>query len=387
MSPHATTSPASGTSAPAGGPADRILVVGNGFLGDTVLGIPFLRNLRRRFPEAVIEVLIEAAGAALLADCPHVDAVLVRPRPTRSRWPGASFLGRIAAEAAWLRSRRYTRTYLLKRSFSSAMLVGLARIPCRIGHATEGRGWLLSRAVPERRGRHRAESCLDLLRDEGCAVDDGRPEHWVRPEDAAAVDGLLASFPAPAPRVFFAVRSTNRGKHWPADRWAQVARRLAAERGCEIFFCGGPQDGPMHAEIVARLDPHTARRVHDLSADVPLRRVGAFLSRMDLCLGVDTGLPHIAAAHGVPVAVLFGPTDPNAWHPWQTAGEVIRAERGQPASSRTADAIVRWPAHATSMLDIGVEEVMATAHRLLHAAADRRRRTPERIPSGLQPAG
>jgi heptosyltransferase-2 len=372
MSPTVTPTTAPGRPPADHPPAERILVIGNCFLGDTVLGIPFLRNLRRRFPNAVIEVLIESAAASLLADCPHVDAVLVRPRPSRSKWLVPSFFRRIAAEAAWLGSRGYARAYLLKRSFSSALLVRLAGIPWRVGHATEGRGWLLSRAVPDRRGRHRAESCLDLLRDDGFEVDDGHPENWVRPEDAAAIDGLLTKCPSVAPRVFFAVCSTNRGKHWPAERWARVVRWLAGERGCEIFLCGGPADGPMHAEILGRLDPSTIRHVHDLSADVPLRRVGSLLARMDLCLGIDTGLPHIAASHGVPVAVLFGPTDPNAWHPWQTPGEVIRAERGGPATGRRADAGLRWPDRSASMLDIGVDEVIASARRLLDAAAAHR---------------
>jgi heptosyltransferase II len=372
MSPTVTPTTAPGRHTADHRLAERILVIGNCFLGDTVLGIPFLRNLRRRFPAAVIEVLTESAAASLLADCPHVDAVIVRPRPSRSKWPVPSFFRRIAAEAAWLGSRGYTRAYLLKRSFSSALLVRLAGIPWRVGHATEGRGWLLSRAVPDVRGRHRAESCLDLLRDDGFEVDDGHPENWVRPADATAIDGLLRAYPATAPRVFFAVRSTNRGKHWPAERWARVARWLAGERGCEIFLCGGPEDGPTHAEILGRLDPSTARHVHDLSADVPLRRVGTLLARMDLCLGIDTGLPHIAASHGVPVAVLFGPTDPNEWHPWQTPGEVIRAERGGPATGRRADAGLRWRERSASMLDIGVDEVIASARRLLDEPAARR---------------
>ena len=63
---------------------ERILVVGNGFLGDTVLGIPFLRNLRRRFPRAVIDILIEPVAAAVLVHCPYKDELIAWPRPPRS---------------------------------------------------------------------------------------------------------------------------------------------------------------------------------------------------------------------------------------------------------------------------------------------------------------
>jgi ADP-heptose:LPS heptosyltransferase len=73
---------------------------------------------------------------------------------------------------------------------------------------------------------------------------------------------------------------------------------------------------------------------------------------MDLCVGVDSGLPHIAASHGVPVVALFGPTDPRQWHPWKTASEVVCASR---AAFKDASA----------MLAIGAEQVTAAAARLL----------------------
>lgn len=348
---------------------DRVLVVANGFLGDTVLSIPFLRNLRHRFPAATIEVLVESAGAAVLSHCPHVDRVMVRRRHKRDGSPPSGLLQGIATEARWLRSRGYTRAYLLKRSFSSALLVRLAGIPTRVGHASEGRGWLLSHAVRERRGRHRVDTCLDLLRQDGFAVDDGRPENWVTREDAAAIAALLDRTVPGRHRVFLAICSTASAKHWPADRWAAVADRLVAERGCEIFLCGGPDDGPRHGELLGLLAPATAAHVHDLSEAVPLGRLSALLARMDLCLGVDTGLPHIAASLGVPVAVLFGPTDPNEWHPWRSTGEVIRAERGGRATCRSAREGQRWPSRQGSMRDIEVADVLASAERLLADAA------------------
>ena len=325
---------------------ERILVVGNGFLGDTVLGIPFFRNMRRRFPRAVIDVLIEPGASAVLVQCPYKDSVLPWPRPPRTQRLLPSSLAAVLTRASWLRARGYTRAYLFKRSFSSALLVWLAGIPWRVGHAAECRNVLLSRAVRFRPGRHQAESYLDLLRIDGIDIDDGRTENWVSEHDGAAVDHLLAGAPAGRPRVFLAVCSTNPAKHWPTDRWAAVIDWLVADRGCEVFFCGGQADVATHAEIVGQLAPRIAAHVHDHSAAVPLRQFGAFASRMDLCAGIDSGLPHIAASHGVPVLVLFGPTDPNQWRPWSHASEIIRSERA-------------------SMLDIGVDQVIASVSRLL----------------------
>jgi heptosyltransferase-2 len=332
--------------------SERILVVCNGFLGDTVLGIPFLRNLRRRFPQAVIDVLIEPGAAAVLAHCPYTNELIAWPRPPRSQRLLPAALAAIFGQAAWLRSRGYARVYLFKRSFSSAMLVWLAGIPWRVGHRSEGRGRLLSRAVGMHRGRHQAESFLDLLRCDGIEVDDGHNENWVSEQDRDTIDSLLVDVPPGRPRVFLAVRSTNPKKDWPIDRWAGVVDWLVTTRGCEVFFCGGPGDAAMHRGIVSQLNPRVAGHVHDHSASVPLRRVGSLLTRMDLCMGVDSGLPHIAASYGVPAVVLFGPTDPRQWHPWKTASEVVESSHGVSQGAR-------------SMHTIGVEQVTAAAARLL----------------------
>jgi len=331
---------------------ERILIVGNGFLGDTVLGIPFLRNLRRRFPEAVIDVLIEPAAAAVLAHCPYKDELIAWPRLPRSQRPLPKAMHALLGQAAWLRSRGYSRAYLFKRSFSSALLVRLAGIPWRVGHRAEGRGWLLSRSVGVHRGRHQTEAYLDLLRGDSIEVDDGHNENWVCERDRVALDSLVADVPAERSRVFLAMRSTNPDKHWPIDRWAAVIDWLVVARGCEVFFCGGPADVRMHTEVVSLLAPTVALHVHDHSAALSLRQVGGLLARMDLCVGIDSGLPHIAASHGVPVVALFGPTDPRQWHPWKTASEVVCA--GRTASK-----------DGSTMLAISVEQVQAAAARLL----------------------
>ena len=148
----------------AGTTRERILVVCTQYIGDTLLAIPFLRNLRQAHPGAVIDVCAEGGPRAVLAHCPYVDDRISWSRPPKGRRGGLSgaYAG-LKSQADWLRSRGYTTAYLLKPSLSAATLAMLAGIPCRIGFAGESSP-LLTRRIRRRRGRHQAETYLDLLR-------------------------------------------------------------------------------------------------------------------------------------------------------------------------------------------------------------------------------
>jgi heptosyltransferase-2 len=348
--------------------AGRILVVCTRYIGDTVLAIPFLRNLRRAFPAATIDVCAEGGARAVLADCPYVDELVAWRRPTGRRSMARS-LAAIRMQAAWLRSRGYDRAYLLKRSLSGALLATFAGIPHRVGFAADGRA-LLTTAIAPSRGRHQAARYLDLLRADGLPVDDGRNENWVTPTAAGRAAELLAPLPAGRPKVFLAVRSTAKEKHWPLDRWAMLITRLVHERRCEIVLCGGPGDLPTHDALHQAVGSAVAAHVHDLTAEVSLRETGGLLARMDLCIGVDTGLVHLAAAHDVPVVVLFGPTDPNRWSPWTPRATVVRSARiRRPIRDRLgllrSGGVHAWPFGIASLDDIPVGDVLDSAAAFL----------------------
>ena len=358
-------------------PAERILVVRNRFIGDTVLAIPFLRNLRRRFPNAVIDVLVEPRSGDVLADCPYKDALITWTRPQRVRGIVPRSLFNLFTTARWLRSRNYTRAYVLKRSFSSALVVAWAGIRHRVGFALEMRSVLLTRAVPMRRNRHEVELFLDLLRADGIEVDSGYNENWVSQTLATQIDMLLSSTPTERPRVFIAPQSTDNSRQWPLERMAEVIQSLVDDHGCDIFFCGGPDDHQTHQTIRSMVGWQVSKHLHDYSSGLSLRQTGALLSRMDLCLSIDTGLRHIAASFGVPVVSLFGPTDPNQWHPWQTEAIVIRStkirtspiDRLRQWLSRSPQAGPVWPAGVASIRDIEVEEVIGSLSKMLRQLA------------------
>lgn len=328
--------------------SQRILVVRNRYIGETVLAIPFLRNLRRRFPDAVIDVLVEPGVRQVLADCPYVSELISWERPPRTHRGLFGKAAAMCAAARWLASRRYDRAYVLKRSFSTALLVWLAGIPHRVGFAADGRSLLLTRPVPRSPRSHEAERYLDHLRVDGIDVDDGHNENWSGRDEREQVARLLAASAPHRPRVFIAPQSSATRKQWPLDRMAAVIRWLVTERCCEVFFCGAPQDAGTHGAILAHLTAAEAAHVHDFSAALSLRGTAALLEQMHLCLGVDTGLPHLAASFGVPIVVLFGPTDPQRWHPW-----------------KVPHAIVQGADQAREMVGIEVGQVIAAAGQLM----------------------
>jgi len=350
------------------GESQRILVVCTKYIGDTILAIPFLRNLRRAFPGATIDVCAEGGARQVLAECPYVDRFVTWQRPAGKRTL-ASSLASIRSQAAWLASRRYARVYLLKRSFSAGLLAVLAGIPKRIGLAGDG-GLFHTHSVKVPRGRHQASRYLDLLRFEGIPVDDGHAENWTSPDARLHVASLLAGLPAERPRVFVAIRSTAPEKHWPSERWAALVEWLVDRQGSEVVLCGGRGDTPHHDALRAAVGPEVAAHVHDFTEDLSLREAGALVASMDACVGVDTGLVHMAASFGVPATVLFGPTDPNQWSPWSPRAVVVRSSAVRQTFAdrmvtRNLAGRLAWPLGEASMNDIAVEDVVTAVATLM----------------------
>jgi heptosyltransferase-2 len=301
----------------------RILVIRYRFIGDTVLAIPFLRNLRRAFPHATLDVLAEPVSGETLAHCPYKNDLLFYAPRAKKKTPHPQSL---LACARFLRARHYDRAYILRRSFSSAILPLLAGIPHRVGFATEGRRWLLQRSTPYP-DKHEVECFLDILRADRIPVLDTFNENWSDPDVDRRVDATLASFSSTTRRrVFVCAKSIVPTKDWSTDRFAAVLTWLVAERNAEIHFCDAPNNAAYYGEILSAMPEPTRAHCRDWSRELSLRDVNSLLRRMDLALGLDTGLLHIAASFHVPIVALFGPLDPSRWHPWDTSHTILRPD-------------------------------------------------------------
>lgn len=303
------------------------------WLGDCVMATPTLRALRGLYPEAHISALMKDAVRPILADCPWVDRILTA-RSRRRGWPDRR-RGPIGM-ARRLAAGRFDTAVLLPNSFRTAMIVSLAGVPRRIGYDRDGRGFMLTdRLLPRRKPggfipTPTRDYYLGIARYLGAADPDPAMQLFIDPTDERAADGLLvrAGFdPAAGKRLVLLNPGANRpDKRWPADRFARLAESLAASHEVAVAVTGAPRERDvLDAVIAASETPILDLPGHGLD----LALLKGVVRRAGLLVTNDTGPRHVAAALGVPVVTLFGPTGPQ----WTEIGFPLERQVVAPPAS------------------------------------------------------
>lgn len=304
----------------------KILVLRYRFIGDTILTVPFLRNLRRAEPEAYIAWVVAPGSAEVVTGIPYVDELIFWD-PVTIHADSRGTHRTLAAKLGFireLRAKRFDKVYLLKRSLSSAIIAWLTGARERVGFDTEGRGFLLTKRVPYRHDRHEVQNFLDVLRGDGVQVVDDHLEAWISPEEDRfaeeylAARGVLPDTPLMAIHPFAA----NQIRAWHEDNFVEVANRLQGTHGGRVILFGGGRDGELAARLRERISPEPVMAV----GSTTLRQTMALLARCRLLVCNDSGIMHLGAALGVPLVAIFGPQSPVKFGPWGKNCRVVYSE-------------------------------------------------------------
>lgn len=281
------------------------------FIGDTILTVPFLRNLREQYPQAKIDVLVGPKSGEVLEGCPYVDELIKYDTTRFHKYDSGDGKPRnLFSYALQLRRKKYDRVYVLKRSFSAGLLAFLTGAKERIGY--RGDGWFfLTTSVPFDTSIHEVDSLLQVLSASGVKVTDRSLEAFVDEPAVAAVKSLEPALHG-GPFVLIHAASAHPDKTYPLMKWAKIVSRLYNELGLVAVFSGDKQDQETYKEL-ARL---SGTPYIDMSGRLSLRQSMALYTLMKLSVCVDSGPAHLCAACGVPTVTLFGPTDPSRWRPY-----------------------------------------------------------------------
>jgi ADP-heptose:LPS heptosyltransferase len=289
-----------------------------------VFTTPAVAAVRRRFPDAHITYLVEAAAAPVVQHNPNIDELIVaeRPRGVRRLFYDLSLARR-------LRAGRFDLVIDFHGGPRSAWLGWATRARQRVGYDLPGRGWMYTTRVPWSRSlvppRHSVENQWDLLTPLGVAPPDRARDGVQIPIDPpalAAVDGRLAhaGVPPSAEIVVVHVSAGNPFRRWPADRFAELAAILAREEAARRIII---TSGPSEWEAADRIADDAQRRAGDAATRIlrcgefDLAELRALVERAALFIGGDSGPLHIASASRTPIVALFGPTLPERSLAWR----------------------------------------------------------------------
>ena len=315
--------------------APRILVVRRDNIGDLVCTTPLISALRARFPGAWLGALVNSYNAPVLAGNTDLSEVIAYTKlkhvdGSQSSW---ALLGARLSDM-WRLRRMKLDSVILATTSNTKRNRSLA-------------AWLAPKeivaydAALDRRmaGRHEVERVFALA--ERFGIEGPIPPLKVVPEKGDVVRAQNAHAAGRGPRIALHLSARRPAQRWPAERYADLVRRLHTEHDtcCMLLWAPGPADHPQHPG-----DDDKAERVRALlggavpAAFYPTPRLPTLIGALAACdcaILPDGGALHLAAALGKPTVALFGDSPADRWRPWGVPSQVL-----QPASRAVADIAV-----------------------------------------------
>jgi heptosyltransferase-2 len=303
----------------------KIVIRATNWVGDAIMALPALRAVRRRYPDAEISVVARPYVADIYRDQGICDHLI----PYDSRGVHADMAGR-AQLIRELRSQRFDAALLLQNAFGAAWLAWRAGIPERIGYARDGRTLLLTRAIPAPNEgeipKHEMYYYLELLRRAGW-VDSLETEEEIelrvtpeRREKAAAILSTAGARSSALRVAIGAGASYGSAKCWMPERFGEFATRCQQERDADVILFGTAGEIVVAEAIKAGMP----RQPIDLTGKTEIADLPALLAQCHLFVGNDSGAMHVAAAVGLPVVAIFGPTDPLGTSPMTQRRSIVQ---------------------------------------------------------------
>ncbi len=346
----------------------KILILRLSAVGDVIRTLPAVRALKEYYPRSSITWVVEEPSKTLLESQPEIDEVILFPR---KRWvdgiKSARRIGKTVAEM-WgfvlgLRRRGFDVTLDFHGILKSGLLSFFSGAPKRIGYNrrfTKEGNFLFSNVkveLPKAR-ISRFQRNLTLLKGVGLDVKELKYNFHIPPEDREYIESFFkassASLKNPLIAIHPGTSQKTYYKRWTPLQYARLADRLIRElRGAVIFTWGTDErtwveDIQKEMKESSILSPRTET----------LTQLGEVYRHCDLYIGGDTGPMHIASLVGIPLVVIYGPTDPIVNEPFGRHKKVRKEVGCNPCRNRSCKEL-------TCLKMITVDDVFKATEEIL----------------------
>ena len=301
----------------------RILLLRLERIGDLVMALPAIADVRSAAPDAQIDLVVGSWNAAIAHAIEGVNRVETLDARWLARLGGSGLASLLGAARGW-RERRYDLALNFEPDIRSNLLVAASGAAWTAGFASGGGGPLLDLALEYDTQAHTTDNARRLV---ATAFGRAVPASTKTPLlslPGEAVERASAYLSGRASPLVGVHASGGRAiKQWEPERFAEVARRLIVDRDATIVLTGAASDRPLVDRIKAALP---LDRTVDAAGDLDLLTLAALLQRLDLFVTGDTGPMHLAWAVGTPIVSVFGPSDPARYAPRGPHDRVVRVD-------------------------------------------------------------
>jgi heptosyltransferase III len=289
----------------------KILVIAMRFLGDVLLTTPMLHSLRQAYPNAQLDVLVYRNTAAMLEGNPDIDHIITTPnRPKLTDY--------------WHLLRHTFRRYDLAMAVQTGdrpFLYTLLAAPIRVAVVPRknSTGWwkrfFLQRWIEfDDDNTHTVLQNLKLL-----DLLDIPSRFSLIPPQTSGTRQLAEQFSFLSDNTPYAVMHTHPQwiyKRWTVEGWIEIGHYLK-NSGLKLVLSGGSDQDEI--DYIANIAHNLPEDTINLAGQVSIAQLAQIIAQAKLFIGPDTGITHLAAATGIPVIALYGPTNPVKWAPWPSA--------------------------------------------------------------------
>ncbi len=286
---------------------DRIVVVSPNWLGDAVMALPAIADVRRHYPSAHLAIAARGSVAPVFTMVEGVDEVVTLPG--RGGWRAVTSWQQ---DVSVLAAGRFDAALLFPNAFAAALVAAKSGIAERWGYATDWRGRFLTRAVPKPPMPLHQGAYYQALTT-ALGMPPGPLHARVRPDTDRARQllrdiGLDLDEPF---AVFAPGAAYGRAKQWLPERFAELAHMLIVKRGWSVLMVGANADRAVCREIALRLPAAGTRlnRLIDFAGKSDLATLAGILAVARAVISNDSGAMHLAGAVGTHVVAPFGATN------------------------------------------------------------------------------
>ena len=295
----------------------NILAIRLSGIGDVILMMPALAELKRAFPNARLTLITGSQCASIAGLCPTIDAVVPIDRKALKNKPKLKAMREIYNLIRKVRDEGFDLVVDFHSLRETNLMTWLSGARYRAGLKRSQRGYLPFCFNLEPAVQNETLHMVDTFRAVaesvvGVSASAGEDGPYIQVGHGA--EGLAAQFKGPGPRVALNVGASRPPRRWPAARFSKVASHAVSLLGASVLVIGGAAEEEESLAREVQAGAENPARVH-LANGLSFPEIAALIDSVDLLVSNDTGPMHIGPALGVPTIGIFAGGSPHHYRP------------------------------------------------------------------------